>query len=282
MAAELRWPLQRDAGDWGTQVLEPIVQLIAAPNGSAYGLKTVKGVTFVNTLVPNEDSLDFDFTDSNLFSLNRFPGVDRLEGGMRANAALHAEWIFPDNETVDAQIGQGYRQNKDPAFPVGSGLESTVTDVVSHISYDSGKWFDFETQQRFDHSNLSLRFADAIATVGPDWLNVHAGYLYSTYNPYLYYDTLPAGVLPNQQRSEVNVGTSVHYGDWRFSADARRDLALNKMVSVGAGGSYENECFIFDVRFTRRYASLAGDSGATSLLFQLTFKTVGTIGFNGL
>ena len=42
-----------------------------------------------NAQIPNEDSLDFEFTDQNLFSLNRFPGIDRLEGGARANVGLH-------------------------------------------------------------------------------------------------------------------------------------------------------------------------------------------------
>ena len=33
-AVELHWPFQRDAGSWGTQIVEPIAQVIAAPNGS--------------------------------------------------------------------------------------------------------------------------------------------------------------------------------------------------------------------------------------------------------
>jgi LPS-assembly protein len=284
LALDMHWPLQRDAGSWGTQVVEPIMQLIAAPNGSSYGLATrPNGTQFINSLVPNEDSLDFDFTDANLFSLNRFPGVDRLEGGMRANVALHGAWYFPDAEQIDAQIGQGYRLHKDTAFPVGSGLDQTVSDVVGHISYMPNPWFDVATHERFDHRSYRLRFADAVASAGPSWLRLSGGYLYSSYNPFFYYDTIPTGsVNTTSARNEVTLGATTRYGPWRLSANARRDVQTNKMVTAGLGAAYEDECFVFDVEFFRRYVSLNGDNGASTVLFQVTFKTVGTFGFHGL
>ena len=45
---------------------------------------------------------------------------------------------------------------------------------------------------------------------------------------------------------------------------------------------YEDECFILDFKFYRRYTSLNGDSGSTTLLIQLTFKTIGQFGFQAL
>ncbi len=282
VALDVRWPLMRDAGSWGTQVVEPIVQLLAAPNGSSYGVPRASKLGFLDTLAPNEDSLDFDFTDATLLNLNRFPGVDRLEGGLRANVALRGTWYLPGNQQIEAQFGQGYRQRKSEVFPAGSGLENTVTDAVSHVSYMPNPWFDVSSQQRFDHASYRLRFADAIASGGPQWLRLNAGYLYSSYNPYLYYDTLPSGVLSGPPRNEVSAGVSTQYGAWRLSANARRDVQLGKMVSAGLSGSYEDECFVFSVEYFRRYVSLGSDSGASALLFQLTFKTVGTIGFNGL
>ena len=286
LAVDMNWPLQRDAGSWGTQVLEPIMQLIAAPQGSAYGLaRTANGTTYVNTLVPNEDSLDFDFTDANLFSLNRFSGVDRLEGGMRANVALHGAWYFPDKEQVDAQIGQGFRTHTAAVFPVGSGLNQTATDIVSHFNYMPNPWIDITTRQRFDHTNYALRYADVVTSGGPSWLRMNAGYLYSSFNPYAYYDTVPTGSLltnplTDRQRNEVSFGVATHYGRWRLSANARRDVALGKMVEAGVTGAYEDECFIFNAQFYRRYISINGDNGASTILFQVTLKTVGTFGFH--
>jgi LPS-assembly protein len=48
------------------------------------------------------------------------------------------------------------------------------------------------------------------------------------------------------------------------------------------GGGYEDECFIFDLRFFRRYTSIANDHGDTAVLFQITLKTVGEFGFHAL
>ena len=60
----------------------------------------------------------------------------------------------------------------------------------------------------------------------------------------------------------------------------RRDLNLAKFSSAGVRATYEDECFIFDVSFNRRYTPLNGDNGATSVLFQITLKTVGQFGVN--
>jgi LPS-assembly protein len=60
----------------------------------------------------------------------------------------------------------------------------------------------------------------------------------------------------------------------------RRDLATNQMVQVGASAAYEDECTIYTLSYSRRYTSVAGDHGATILLFQITFKTIGQFGYH--
>ena len=280
-ALQGRWPLQRDAGSWGTQVVEPIVQLVAAPNGPNYGLgRRADGSVFVNTTVPNEDSLGFEFTDATLFSLNRFPGIDRLEGGQRANVALHAAWFMPSGAQLDGQVGQSYRSHKDSAFPVGSGLEGTVSDVVGHLSLSPDPYLDLTTQYRLARRNLDVRFADALASFGPSWLRVSGGYLFSNVSPYTYYDTPPTGAFPTVPRNEASLGVSATAGQYRMSANARRDLQTGKMVSAALVGAYENECLIVSGGYYRRYTSVAFDRGATTVLVQITLKTVGTFGFH--
>ena len=81
-------------------------------------------------------------------------------------------------------------------------------------------------------------------------------------------------------RNEITFGASSQFKQYRVSGYARRDLQTAQMTAVGARGTYEDECFIFDVNFTRRYTSYLGDRGATTVLFQLTFKTVGQFGFS--
>jgi len=270
MAIELRWPLHRDAGSWGSQVIEPIAQVIVGARGANY----------TSLHVPNEDSFDQEFTDAALFALNRYPGIDRMEGGVRVNLAVHGAWFLPNGALVDAQVGQAFRAQKDPSFLPGSGLQNTASDIVSHLSYTPNSFLDLTSRQRFDKDTAQIRYVDALATVGPDWMKVNGGYIYSMTNPFMYYDTAPTSLLATTPRNEVSLGMTTKQGQWSFRASSRRDVQQNKMVSLGLGSSYEDECFIFDVSLFRRYTSINNDHGASTVLFQLTFKTIGQFGFH--
>ncbi len=271
-AVKLNWPLMRDAGSWGVQMVEPIVQAIAAPQGSSY----------VRTLIPNEDSLDQDFTDATLFALNRFPGYDRLEGGLRVNVGLHANWTLPGGGAVDGLVGQGYRARSDKAFLTDSGMDKTASDIVSHLNFTPTGWFDITTRQRFDKTSAKVRFAEGLASWGPQYARFSAGYTYSLTNPYFYFDTPGGSALATKPRNEGVLGFSATEGPWRVHGSGRRDLRQNKLVSLAVGGAYEDECFIFDVSFQRRYTSINNDHGASTILFEVTLKTIGEFGFHAL
>jgi LPS-assembly protein len=272
-ALMLRWPLIRNGGASGTQIIEPIAQVIVAPNAGDSQL----------TRIPNEDSLDFEFTDANLFALNKFNGIDRLEGGVRANVGLHGSW-FVNGVAFDGLIGQSYRTEQTDIFPTGSGLNGTVSDIVARASVQPTSWLDLTYRTRLDHDNLAVRMADGLVSVGDARLSVFGGYLYTTTDPYELYDQPPS--VPNPSlttpRNEISFGASTHFGHWRLSGAARRNLQDSTMVSAGIDGAYEDECFIFEVKANRRFTSLNGDNGDTIVLFQITFKTVGTFGFNAL
>ncbi|MGE0415324.1 MAG: LPS-assembly protein LptD [Acetobacteraceae bacterium] len=268
---EVRWPFSRDGGAWGTQLVEPIVQIVAAPQAG----------DSQRTKYPNEDSLDLEFTDANLFGFNRFTGVDRLDGGVRANVGLHTAWYL-GGVSFDALIGQTYRTNKNYLFPQQSGLQDTVSDIVARGTLSPAPWLDLTYRTRLDKTNLATRMAEAVATAGVKEFRVSGGYFYSTYNPYTFYDQAPpppAGNAFYTSRNEVTVGVSSQWGNYRFQGYARRDLALNRMVSFGADAIYEDECFILDLRAYRRYTSFNNDNGSTTVLFLFTLKTIGEFGY---
>jgi LPS-assembly protein len=274
VAVDFRWPFSRDSGLWGTQLIEPIAQLVVAPQTGTSQLRTI----------PNEDSLDFQFTDANLFGFNRFTGIDRLDGGVRANVALHGAWYL-GGTTFDGLVGQSYRTTKDDLFPVASGLHNQVSDIVARGTFAPTKWLDFTYRTRLDSETLATHFSDAIATVGIDRFRVSGGYIYTNFNPYTYYDQPappPAGNPYYFPRNDPTLNVSSKWGNYRFSAGARRDLATNQMVTVQGDAIYEDECFIFDLRYYRRYVSIDGDGGSTALLFLLTFKTIGQFGYRAL
>ncbi len=269
-AVEVRWPLMRDAGVWGTQVVEPIVQLLAAP---------VTGLSGYHNL-PDEDSLGMQFDDTNLFALNRFPGIDRLEGGERANVGLHTLWTVGGNK-IDSLIGQSYRVQADPAFDVESGLHGHVSDIVARSTWTPTSYLDLTGRARVDHENFDIHYAEGLASFGFPQVRFSTGYLYTSETPYYELDQPPA-IAADTPRNEVSASMSTNYGDYRFSATGRRDLRTGQMVALGADAAYEDECFVFEVKYLRRYTSLNGDSGSSTLLFQITLKSVGQFGFHGL
>jgi len=273
-ALDFRWPFERDSGAWGTQLIEPMAEIIVGPN---------EGGSQLNKY-PNEDSLDLSFSDANLFGFNRFGGIDRLQGGSRVNVALHGAWYLAGT-ALDGLIGQSYNSTRSPWLPSYSGLQDNVSDVVGRLSFTPTGWLDTTYRFQLDHRNLAVRVSDATASIGPSNYHLTAGYIYSTYDPYYYYlqaGTPPAGSLYYTPRNEITLGGNASWGPYRVDAGARRDLVDNQMVSVNADATYENECFIVALRYYRRYTSLNGDSGSTTLLIQLTFKTIGQFGFSAL
>lgn len=266
---DFHWPFQRDAGGWGTQVIEPIAKMFISPQNGSYS----------NGRIPNEDSLDLEFTDATLFERNRYQGYDRLEGGVRGALGLRAQWMFPGGAQIDGMVGQSYRAKANPIFTEASGLRDKVSDVVARQTFTPNAFLDITARERFNNKTFNVRFADAIATAGPEYLRVSAGYVYSYNDPFSIYDQPPT-TTRTAPRSEVAAGISTHYGSWRLSAETRHNVELGKIVAVGAVATYEDECFIFNARFFKRYTSQLGDSGDTGLLFTITLKTVGEFGFH--
>lgn len=275
-SAMLNWPFMRTGSGGGSQLIEPIAQVILRPN---------KGESSY-TRIPNEDSLDLFFSDMNLFSLNRFPGIDREEGGMRADVALHGAWYGEKGTVFDALIGQSYREHaSDALFLPESGLQGTVSDIVARAYFAPSNWIDFTARTRLDHSNFDIRYADATTAFGPTAFKLNLGYLYSSTDPFYALDT-PPGQQPTesyfQPRNELTMGFSTKYGHWKLSGYARRDLEHSSMVAVGANGSYEDECFIVALSFFRLFTNYNGSSNITGATVNLTFKTLGEFGFPAL
>lgn len=274
-AVEWRMPWARGDADTGRQVIEPIVQMIAAsPTGSSD-----------NYRIPNEDSLDLQFTDQNLFAWNRWPGLDRQEGGVRVNAGLHGAWFFPAGGMIDTLVGGSYKMHRDDTFPVGSGLTDYMSDYVGRITLAPISYFDITARGRFDHTNGTIRYGEAIAGFGASNVRFGVGYVYTTTNPFNLYDAAPGAaqqtsIVSAVPRNEALVSMTAHIDAYRLSGYVRTDIQTGSLVAMGATASWENECLIVAFNAYKRYTSFNGDNGASAFLIQLTFKTVGQFGFH--
>lgn len=276
-ALDWRMPFMRSAGDWGTQVIEPRVQFVTGPN-MGHQLR-----------FPNEDSLDFEFTDANMFNLNRFNGRDRLEGGTRVDAAMRASWNFVNGGRIEGLVGRSYRIAGTNNLPVGQGLDQRASDWVGRATFSPVSWLDILGRARLDGESGQHRASEAIASlqlgrVGPlDNAYVSAGYLYQRPQPLLFANDVG--------RNEVSFGGGAQYRTangaiYRANATLRYDLKLERPVLLQASVGYEDECFILEGRLMRRYAQdltthqdLAGN---TVFLVRVGFKTVGDYFFRAI
>jgi LPS-assembly protein len=259
-----RLPLYRRYGSV-THRVEPIVQAVAAP------------ITGRNNW-PNEDSRDVEFTDANLFNLNRFPGRDQLEGGARMMAGVRNTLFLDGGQSMEAMFGQSYRANYDNQFDPQSGLADRVSDYVARLSIDPLPWLGLAYRTRIAKDQLRQTFSDISATFGNGPIGASASYVYVPPS---------ATALRPIRREEVGGGISVgpfpgtRLERWRGSAAAYYDLQQSVPVYTVFGLVYEDECFIFRVRYLRTYTNPAlNAAGGTTVLFQLTFKTVGDFGFS--
>jgi LPS-assembly protein len=264
-AVDWRWPLMRPVGDWGAQVIEPRVQVVTGP---ATGLQSA---------IPPEDSLDLEFTDANLFALNRFPGRDRQEGGTRVDAALRSAWLFPNGGQVEGLVGRSFRATEDTVFPVGSGLENRASDWVARARLAPVPWFEVLGRTRLDGEGLEPNLWDVSGTVFAGRFSVTAGYLGS--------DPPPNGSYP--KRDEWSLGGQLRLTEnWRIGGFGRYDFSRDEPVSAAASLAYEDECLVFETLFARRWAEDPSRSaeypGSTLLMFRVTLKTVGDFGIRAM
>ena len=162
-AVDVEWPLVGEFFGW-EQVLTPRVQLAASP-------------PIRNLAIPNEDSRAIDLEDSNLFALNRFPGYDRVEDGVRATYGFDWQLRRPGWD-VKTTLGQTYRLDKDPGvFVDGTGLSERISDVVGRTQVRFRDFVKLTHRFRLDKDNLAVRRNEIDATVGSARTYAEIGYL---------------------------------------------------------------------------------------------------------
>ncbi|MCS6920882.1 MAG: LPS assembly protein LptD [Elioraea sp.] len=268
LALTWRWPFLRTGGEWGSQLIEPIVQGVVGPN------------TGRNPRIPNEDSIDLEFTDASLFGFNRFPGRDRLDGGARLNTGLRGAWYLPGGQSVEGLFGQAFRAAGDDLYPAGSGLEGRRSDYVARLTVVPSQHLSLSYRTRLDRDTLATELADVSTTLSGFGRYVTLSYL-----------TAPAQPEALQPFARREIGGTIGgriSGNWSGFFGSRRDLAREQMVASFGGLRYEDECFVFSVTYLRRFSALrgggleAGEGAGTDLLFTVVFKTVGEFGFSAL
>jgi LPS-assembly protein len=263
---EYRYPFI-NVQPWGTTTVEPIAQVIIRPNEPYAGK------------LPNEDAQSLVFDTSNLFSVDKFSGYDRVEGGGRANVGVQATTQFDRGGAVKVMFGQSYQLFGLNSFAVAdvtntgvdSGLATPKSDYVGSINYSPNRTYTFSVRTRLDQETLNVNRFEAEGRAGFDRWSVSL--LYGNYaaQPELGYLTRREGLLGS---ASVKLAAN-----WVATGSARWDLVANQINQYIVGAGYVDDCFVLAANYVTSYNYSTGTTPPVlshAFMLQIGLRTLAT------
>lgn len=252
LAFDWRYPFVR-RDNTVRQLIEPIAQVIYTPDDGK------------SDDIPNEDSISVEFDDTNLFDLNRFPGYDRIETGLRVNYGVKASVYGQSGGYSSLILGQVLRLEDSDEFDTNSGLADSASDLVASLTISPSELFDLTTRFRLDPDNLDRRRNEVYASMGGERLKLIGSYVFLDKD-------LTANLL--EEREELYLwGRARLTPGWSLMAQGRRDLTSDGgTINAGAGLRYEDECLIFEVALERDFTRDRDVEPSTNLNFRVVLK----------
>ncbi len=254
-----RYPLVREVGNV-RQLVEPRAALLLAPNANN------------PNEIPNEDSQDFEFDDTNLFEPNRFPGLDRVSGGQWLAYGLGTGFYGDKGGKTTAFVGQTYRLiGTDDTFGINSGLDKQMSDVVGRVTVEPADFLKLAYRFRLDPRDFSARRHEVASVFGPRVLKFSANYLF-------FDNTASTSEFGN--REEILASVRAQITDrWSVGGRWRHDLTRNGgVLSNGVNITYVCDCLTATVDLSRSFTRDRDIKATTRLFIQLVFKHLGSAG----
>lgn len=250
LGLELRWPLLRTTAGGATQTLEPIGQLVLSSTP--------------DTRIPNADSTLVELDEGNLFALDRFPGLDAVEGGLRLNLGASFSHQAAAGWSWGMTAGRVFRARDLGQFSNASGLSGLHSDWLLAWSFTAADGFNLTNRLVEDDAGRldkgELRFGLRSRLV-----NLSGGY------EYLLADA-------DEGRSETASEVVLHAERdltrfWHGAVSGRYDLRAARLARTGLELEFRNECIEVALSVARSFASSASQRPNTD--FGLTVELLG-------
>lgn len=268
---EYRYPFI-NVQPWGTTTIEPIAQVILRPNETYAGK------------LPNEDAQSLTFDASNLFSVDKFSGWDRVEGGGRANVGVQATTQFERGGSINVLFGQSYQLFGLNSYAVqdsintgiGTGLDKAASDYVARATYQPNKTYTFSASTRLDQQSWSVERLELEGRANFDRWSLSV--LYGNYaaQPELGYLTRRQGILTTE--------TVKLTANWVVSGGFRYDLEANQINEYIVGAGYVDDCFVVALNYITDYAYVTATNPTPTLdhrvMLQIGLRTIGATSFS--
>lgn len=255
VALEWRYPLVRQ-DDYVRQVVEPIVLGVVSPAGGN------------KSSIPNEDAQSLELDETNLFSLDRFPGQDKVETGARLTYGLRYGVYGPTGGSSTVMVGQSLRARDDSTFDSTTGLDTKRSDYVARFTVNPVETISFTQRLRIDSEDGNVDRNEV--------------YLYAGDKPFLF--SLGYVSLQNTrflsgrtEREEIYAATRIYLTDvWRIQASHRRDLTPDGgPLSARLSLIYQDECFLIATEFDRDFTRDRDIKPSTSIHLRVRLLNLG-------
>ncbi|WP_235919045.1 LPS-assembly protein LptD [Aureimonas psammosilenae] len=258
---EARYPILFE-GNGSSHIVEPIAQVVLRPNETNVGN------------LPNEDAQSLVFDTTNLFSLDKFSGYDRIEGGTRANLGVRYSGNFDSGYWINATAGESFHiagqnpfQNLDPAL-VGpdSGLETDRSDYVGSIALGTPIGLQFGVGTRLDEETFDVRRTDLTTAYANTRFGV--GLTYSQI------DAQPIYGFP-EDRSQAGIAANLKLTqEWTAYGSVGYDIENSAVISRSVGIGYLDECFSLLAQYSQTEDNYQLNDSQNEILFKLSLRTV--------
>lgn len=261
---DLSYPLIRTM-DRGQVILEPLVQVAVSPRSDPVLVgKNPDGTP----IYFNEDSVAFEFDETNLFRANKFPGFDLYEGGQRMNAGLRATARYDNGFNGTVLVGRSLRRQADDIFPLRTGLRPKASDwVVAAQANMPG--VALYARSRLDNDTGAVRRFEAGADVSNRFGNGSVRYLR---------DNLDISGVKQENldaRGQINLTSR-----WAVSVYGARDMQNDVWRRRDIGVVYTDDCVRVEAIYQREDQFTNTPLGRSlrtndSIVFRLTLATLG-------
>ncbi|MFW5678986.1 MAG: LPS-assembly protein LptD [Pseudomonadota bacterium] len=256
--ASLGWrrPYSRQATgpDGITYTLEPIATATWAPTG------------YADDDIPNEDSLDTEFDETNLFNADRFAGLDLWDEGNRIAYGLRTAASAPDRELWSVFLGQSYRFAETDVFEGISGLEDQLSDFVGRVGLSPHPWVDVDYRFRVDAGFDEVSKSDLKVIAGPPRLRLGLAHLLL--------DEKDEGF---GRREELRGAISLALTDnWSVVANSRVDLDAGRRIRDTYGLTYEDDCLLVVLGVEQDFTEDRDAEASTTVALRVSLRNLGS------
>lgn len=256
-SANVRYPLINRIGS-NSLLVEPIVGVVFGPNGNN------------DKRIPNEDSLSFEFDETNLFSVQRFPGRDRIASGSRVDYGVQIAALGDNGGSASAFVGQSWQQHVSSAYPVGSGLDRNLSDLVGRVTIAPRKWYDLTYRFRVDSKTWETNRDEIQATLYRGQSYLSASYIQFSAQ------AIPT-IIP--AREALSLGGAMQVTNTlSLSGAYNYDLVGNKPLGLNLAALYRDECTAAMVVLYQDYVTNRDLKRGTTIMFRWALKYLGDFG----